>query len=128
MGATGDIFLEVGSGATFTNAGTLTGSGGAEIVNNGGATNTFANSGTFDVTGSFTVGSGLVFTNTGAVNVQSGSLLLGATDNATTTGTFNVSSGATLNFGNSYTLPASSLTGAGSVDFLRRRHFRRRTL
>ncbi len=117
IGATGGVFLELGSGATFTNAGTLTGSGGAEIVNNGGATNTFANNGTFDVTGSFSVETGLVFTNTGAVNVQSGTLLLNAGDNATTTGTFAVSSGATLNFGNSYTLPASSVTGAGNVIF-----------
>src|SRR5208337_3268047 len=58
MGASGNVALGMLDGATFTNAGTLTGSGGAQFFNDGGAASTVANSGTLNVTGSLTVGSG----------------------------------------------------------------------
>ena len=119
IGATGAIDVGLEDGATFTNAGTLTGSGSAQIFfNNSGAAGTVANSGTFDVTGSFTIGAGLIFNNTGAVNVQAATLVLSAADSAATSGTFSVSSGATLKFNNNYTLlAASGVSGAGTVNF-----------
>ncbi|MGA2442803.1 MAG: PEP-CTERM sorting domain-containing protein, partial [Tepidisphaeraceae bacterium] len=114
MGATGSVLLGLLDGATFTNAGTLTGSGGAQFFNDGGAASTFANSGTLDVTGSFTVGSGLTFNNTGVVNVQVGTLSIGAAYNAAPSGAIPVSSGASLKFSGTFAQPAG-ITNNGSI-------------
>jgi hypothetical protein len=84
-----------GVAARFDNAGTLTKSAGS---------------------GTSTL-SGFRFSNSGAVQVQAGTLSLNLRD--ISTGSFTVEEGATLAFsGNSHTLSAtSSVTGAGTVDF-----------
>jgi hypothetical protein len=119
IGASGNIYLYMENGGTFTNAGTLTASNGA-IAYNGGS-NTVNNTGTFNVNepaGTFTVGSSLTFNNSGAVNVQAGTLALQASDSGSTSGSFDVSSGAVLSFQGNYTLATpSSVSGAGTVNF-----------
>ena len=111
--------------ATFNNAGTLTVSGGA-INYDGGGSSSIVNSGTLNVamvaTGtypSFEIYGPLFFVNSGAVNVQSGMLLLQAIgDQQSSTGTFAVSAGAELSFHDGYSLStASSISGAGTVNF-----------
>jgi hypothetical protein len=77
---------------------------------------TFNNAGTFQKT----AGTGIstiqwFFNNTGAVNVQTGSLYLG--NNGTDTGTYTVSSGAQLAFTGGTRNMNASLTGAGTVGF-----------
>jgi len=120
IGATGNIYVEPGDGATFDNAGTLTATNGS-IYSGGGATSTVNNSGTFTVneaSATFTIGGGLIFNNSGTVSVKAGELLLAASDNGSTTGTATVSSGATVAFTANYTFASSStLTGAGAYYF-----------
>jgi hypothetical protein len=112
-------FVRTGSGAHITNTGLWT-VGDMAITNAfGGAASTFDNAGTLRkatglATATFSQG---LFNNTGAVDVLSGTLALGA--GGTSTGTFTVGAGATLNFsGGTHVLgEAASLTGAGTARF-----------
>jgi hypothetical protein len=56
---------------------------------------------------------GVPFTNTGTVDVQTGTLTL--TGGGTSTGAFTLAATTTLNISNTYTLAGGSVTGAGTV-------------
>jgi hypothetical protein len=114
---TANLFL--GNGATFNNA-----SGATFTVNNDQSVNAFGTSAVINNAGTFTKSPSsntttinIRFNNTGTVNVNSGTLVLGGGGSAT--GSFIVASGKTLNFaGFAYLLDVgSSVTGAGSVIF-----------
>jgi hypothetical protein len=84
----------------------------------GNASHAINNNGTFNRSGAgSTVINGVAFNNTGTVNVTAGTLELDG--GGTSTGAFAVSAGTTLNFGDgTHSLSAaSSITGAGTVDF-----------
>ena len=124
IGATGNSTLQMVASAVFDNGGTLIASGGASLESGAGGPliPTFKNSGTLNVdsTTTFTISSGLIFSNTGTVNVQAGTLTIGAADAGATTGSFNVSAGATLNFGSTSTdtlIAPGTISGAGTVQF-----------
>ncbi len=125
IGASGSTTFYLESGATFTNAGTVMATNGAIADDGGIGTRTFNNNATLNVNdpvvtnvsnGIFTIGSGLVFNNSGSVTVQAGTLDVNA--GGTASGSFTAQTGTTLSFGSTYTLStASSLTGAGTVNF-----------
>jgi T5SS/PEP-CTERM-associated repeat protein/autotransporter-associated beta strand protein len=109
------------SGATIVNSGTFAAQNNESIYNAYANGATFNNQGVFirnSGTGTFSI-SNVSFNNTGAVNVQSGTLDLMGGDTGNTTGSFAVSSGAVLQFDTgAFTLaPASSFSGAGTVNF-----------
>jgi hypothetical protein len=116
----GNGTFEIDDSAALTNTGTFSAQGSGLIQ--GSNSGFFNNQGVFirDFgTGTFVIGNGILFTNSGLVNVETGELdLQGGEGSPGTTGTFNVTSGATLVFDNTYTLSSSSvLKGAGTVDF-----------
>jgi hypothetical protein len=107
------------SGATFSAQ-----SGGMDIYSMTGATPSFNNAGTFiQAASAGTTLNGVLFNNSGTVNIPNGTLTLdaGGTDTA---GVFNVASGAELLFGGGYgithlgsNIGTSSNPSAGSVVF-----------
>ncbi len=108
-------------GAVFNNLGTFLAETSGAFEQGSGAASSFNNQGSFTKSTSSGVVSfftGVFFNDSsGTVDVQSGTLSLqgGGTD---TSGTFTVESGTTLNLGGSRTLDAaSSIGGAGTVDF-----------
>jgi len=121
LGISGSSSLYLADNAIFDNAGTVSATNGAIFDAGGGTTRTVNNSGSLnadDPGGTFQIGSGLIFNNTGTVNAQAGELLLAATDAGSTTGSFSISAGATLAFAGTFTLASTaSLAGAGTVDF-----------
>ncbi len=92
--AQNDLGFDLGSGGTFNNSGTFTRNTGA---------------------GTYQVHNALVFNNTGAVDVNSGTLNLQG--GGTSTGSFVANAGGVLNFGGgTHNLNAgTSVTGAGTV-------------
>jgi len=116
-----DNFAEfnLNNGAIFNNDGTLTVQTSSGSSMNG--------SGTFNNTGTFTLATtdgsvfpifGVVFSNSGTVNVTSGTLDLEGGDGGNTTGVFNVDGGAVFRLGNDFTFAAgSSIAGAGQAWF-----------
>jgi len=120
IGAAGGMLLRLQSGGTFDNLGTFTSLGnGSQVAYNGGLAS-FVNSGTLNVNApgtTFTIGSNVSLASSGAINVQSGTLIMQSLDGGLT-GTFTVSASSTLQFDANYTLTAtSSITGAGVVRF-----------
>jgi hypothetical protein len=113
---TGSGALQLNAGASWNNSGLFNAQNNASITTSSSAT--FSNSGTFRKsvgTGSTTFGSGASFTNTGQVDLQTGTLSLGA---GSSSGTMSLASGTTLSFTGGFTLTnASTITGSGSVVF-----------
>ena len=107
------------NGATLVNSGTFFALNDAGIITTTSAV--FNNKGTFvrDSGGAtFTIGSGITFNNTGAVDVLRGTLDLQGGDGGNTTGSFAVSSNAHLQFDANYTLASTaSFSGSGTVSF-----------
>src|SRR4029078_5340304 len=71
--ANSDLYFA--NGATFNNVGTFSVVGSRGIYNGGGATSTFNNSGTYVVNnggGTHNFGGGMIFNNTGLVDVPRG--------------------------------------------------------
>lgn len=106
---------------TINNSGTY--NAGAASYNgtiaNSSGNNAFNNSGIFNKIGDNVFYIYAPFNNTGAINVQAGSLSLASSNGGTHSGTFDVSSGAALSFsGGTHTFNAgSSFTGAGAISF-----------
>ncbi len=87
--------------------GTLTASLATSVsLNNNFGTNLFHNAGVFNQAGPSTVNVGVPFNNTGAVNVQAGTLIV--SNSGTSSGDFEVGLGTTLNFTGTYTHDALS--------------------
>src|SRR5262249_14224422 len=103
--------LQMANG-TFVNTGTFTANSHGTLQSYGvtsGSTNTFTNSGSFIKQGTgtaqlFASTTGVIFTNTGPVDVQAGSLRLAA--GGSSSGTFSVASGTTLEFASNFSLDA----------------------
>lgn len=96
----GTIRLNGGGTLSIASGATMSATGNNQIDRTGGAVSSFANAGTFRKmtgTGTTTIANTVPFTNTGAVDVQSG--ILSINGGGTSTGSFNVSSSATLQFG-----------------------------
>jgi RHS repeat-associated protein len=118
--ATGD--LDVDTGAVINNAGTFVAQNNQAFL--GGSGGTFNNSGTFTKTvGTGTTTFDIVFNNTGAVSVQTGTLnvngqgMTGTPGGGTSTGPFTGASGTTLGFGG-YTLnQGATVNTAGTLNF-----------
>src|SRR6202050_3764691 len=120
----GPIWME--NGAQLQNAGTFdddsTESGGCgygnqpSIYDNGGATPSITNTGTFQSTNNEEpISIGVPFENQGTVSPQTGTLQLSG-GGTSTSGAFTPASGATLAFtGDPYTLTDGSWSGAGTV-------------
>jgi hypothetical protein len=103
------------SGGVFNNAGTVSASTSGSTMSVTG-TGTFNNSGTFSVgvLDSASFAAGVAFNNTGAVNINQGTLTL---NGGTSSGTFSTSNWTTLSL-SGYTLTGSStISGGGSVVF-----------
>ena len=120
----GSVFFGLFSGATpgvLNNVGTFNVTSGGDFTqSSGNAGHTVNNSGTWIVSGAGTTSnlSTVGFTNTGIVQVVSGTLNLAGGSLADNTGDYSVAAGAGLQFtGRSFTLTASAdIAGAGAVD------------
>jgi hypothetical protein len=113
-GPTGAIIF-LSNGAAFDNAGTTILTNGALEWDGHGSLPSFSNSGTFDLnpaSGS-TVTLSVPITNSGAINVQSGSCTMFLSYNATPSGSLAIASGATL-YENSSVFQASSIINNGT--------------
>ncbi|MBI4528895.1 MAG: FecR domain-containing protein [Deltaproteobacteria bacterium] len=113
----GTLFLNNGAIFNNTSGDTFNALDEADISSNSDVAGTFNNAGTFTKSGPGTTTTVSVpFNNTGAVDVQSGSLSLAG--GGASTGSFAVDSGTTLNFtGGTHDLNAGSrLTGQGAVN------------
>ena len=116
---TGSGALDLNDGAVLTNnsAGLFNAQNNATIAASSG-TGSFVNAGTFrksSSTGTTSFGTAVTLTNTGTVDVQSGTLNLLA---GTSGGSMSLSTGTTLDFSGGFTLTsASSITGWGSIVF-----------
>ncbi|MBS0659731.1 MAG: hypothetical protein JSR82_15935 [Verrucomicrobia bacterium] len=112
-------FLRLGNGAVLRIDGTYYARTDNGIVNNGGATSTLLNQGSFirdTGTGVFdtALGGGPSFVNAGAVQALTGTLRFSG--GGSSTGSFNAAAGAVLEFTNSYTFAAgTTATGAGTL-------------
>ena len=115
--------INVGSSSVLTNTAgsTLTAMSDNTLTSNLGGNGAFVNNGTFikqTGTGTTTIGgTGFTFTNTGTVNVQSGTLSIAGT--GTNTGVINVAAGADfrINSGGSFAFNAGTVvSGAGLLD------------
>ena len=124
--------VELEDGAVFNNLGTFLAQTTGAFEQGPGADSSFNNHGSFTKstnTGPINFDTGILFNSAGgSVDVQTGTLGLlgGGTDTSTT---YTVELGATLNLGGSRTIDsASSISGAGTVDFTwrKRRHHRHR--
>jgi hypothetical protein len=111
----GAIFI--GAAGVFENRGTFNATNDAAINYNGGAPPFFLNSGTFNkssTAGASTV-IGVAFTNSGTVNILSGTLNLSA-GGSDTGGVYNTSAGGNLLFTSNHSLDgASSIAGPGTT-------------
>ncbi len=113
-------YIEFDNGAVFNNAGTLTLQlpGNYYTYLNQGDAGTFNNSGTLIQASSSGItnglGDGVVFNNSGSVQVQSGNLGVGG---GTSSGSFSVAAGSDLELSGQTLSSASSVTGAGQVDW-----------
>ena len=109
--------LYMQNGAVLNNAGTSDVQADTSINNGGGALSTVNNFGTFTKSaGSGSTAVGVVFNNSGTVNVQSGTVSL--SNGGTQGGTFNVPSGRALTFsGGTHNLTSSSsINASGAVN------------
>ena len=114
--------LEVLQGGTLTLQSTAGESDAA--INGSGSGNTFSNAGTLIVSGGGQRNVGVALSNTGTVNIQSGTLLLNA--GGSSSGTVQAESGATIQFGGgggsggtTFTLAANSqLDDAGNLSLI----------
>ncbi len=108
---TGPKFLYL-SGGTFNNnaTGVFNTSAAATMYPNGG-TNAFNNAGTFNRSGTGTTEIRVPFNNTGAVNVQGGTLLLSG--GGTSSGTLSIASEATLTSNGAFSHTAGLFGGEG---------------
>jgi hypothetical protein len=113
-----DSHAFLSNGATINNSGTWHVQDTVGLVYAAGAVSTLNNSGTLVKT----AGSGITqmevsFYNSGAVEVETGTLRLGRFGSGNSSGSFTVAPGATLDFWGTHVLDgSSSLTGGGEVD------------
>ncbi|MEZ5385318.1 MAG: PEP-CTERM sorting domain-containing protein [Prosthecobacter sp.] len=121
--SSGNILLRTGSTLNNRNDSVINTTANNSLFSNfNGTAVTFNNEGTFNQngTGTTTLGgsaNAFVFNNTGAVNVNSGTLDVQSTS-GTHTGTFEVASGAVLNYTGTATLGSgTSFNGAGTTIF-----------
>jgi mannose-6-phosphate isomerase-like protein (cupin superfamily)/predicted secreted protein len=109
------------NGATLNNSGTFLAQNDHAFHNAGGAASTFNNLGVFTrdtATGTFAINGNVRFHNTGAVNVNSGTLQFNGGDTGNTTGDFNIAAGAQIVWNSDFTFAATSdIAGAGSAVF-----------
>ena len=86
----------------------------SSIVAGGGGGGTFNNSGLFTKQSNTTTALGVVFNNTGTLNVNAGTLLMGG--GGTNTGVFNIADGAKLEYRNGkHTLNNVTTSGLGTL-------------
>lgn len=114
----GTIRLNSGGNLTIAGGVTFTATGNNTINFTAGAIPAFMNAGTFrKMTGSgtTTIGNNVPFTNSGAVDVQSGTLSING--GGTSTGSFHAESGATLQFGaGTFSIASGAgMTGTGTT-------------
>jgi hypothetical protein len=110
--------LRSGNGSTFTNNATFNDSASGDVNNDlGGTALVFSNAatGVYNKTAAGQTNFYVPFNNSGAVNVNAGTLNLNGGGTLNSGGTLSAASGTNVVFSNSYTLAnASSLSGAGN--------------
>ena len=103
--------LTLSGAGVFNSAGTFTDANTFNSTISGG---TFNNSGTFNKQSNTTTSISTVFNNTGTVNVNAGSMLMGG--GGTSSGAFNIAAGAKIEFRNgTHTLNNVTTSGAGTL-------------
>jgi hypothetical protein len=102
--------ISLASTSIFNNTGTFTD---ANTFNSSMSGGTFNNSGSFNKQSNTTTSIGTVFNNTGTVNVNAGTMLMGG--GGTNGGDFNIAAGAKLEYRNgNHTLNNVTMNGAGT--------------
>ncbi len=121
MGADADLQFILSS-STITNAASGVFNQGSTLANpiavNSGPGGAFVNAGTYNKTaaGAQTIGTGVAFTNTGTLNVQTGTLQVNNFVSNTNSGTLNIGAGATLSTNNNSLTNAGIITGNGTLN------------